>query len=67
MYKITIKQIEIKEVKETNYVVVGKEADGENTYGYADETKEKEIEQIILEQRLEELDISKLAIFLNTK
>lgn len=69
MYKIIVKEIKTVERKERNWVQVEpyKNSEGKTeNYDYRNEIKEVDVDRDIFTQEKEELDLSKLAVFLNS-
>ena len=56
-YKITIEETTREEVIKRNYVVTGTKEDGENEYGYANESTTEDVTREVYSQRVDNLDL----------
>ena len=65
-YKIVITQVTSEEVTERNYVQTG-ERDGEAVWGYANETKTKDVSRDVYSQHIDELDLVSVINAVNKK
>lgn len=66
MYAIKIHKIDTKIIKERNYRKISDDPKAEDDgYGYVDEEKEKEVETLMFEQKVEELDLNSVIKAIN--
>ena len=68
--KVTVEQVNVFEVPETSYEKIGKNEDGNDTYGYVEtpnSKKKEESTELLYEQKFDEgsLDVKELALWAN--